>query len=100
MNSEALEVQASLPSLGVKAELLGQFLDADGKLVSTPFDSRMMAPTLDSLSGKEVVAIAGGSQKQNAIAAALRGGWLTGLITDEVTARHLVDSVNTVEQDD
>lgn len=100
LSSEAVEVQASLPSLGVKAELLGQFLNTDGQLVSTPFDSRMMAPTLDSLSGKEVVAIAGGRHKLKAIAATLRGGWLTGLITDEVTARHLVDSVDTADQDD
>jgi len=95
MGSEAVAVQASLRSSGVKAELLGQFLNAQGQLVSTPLDSRMMAPTLDSLAGKEVVAVAGGTHKKEAIKAVLNGHWLTGLITDEVTARHLVDSVDT-----
>ena len=85
------DAQETLRSLGVVAELLpGQFLDADGRLVSTPWDGRMMAPSLDSLAGREVVAVAGGRHKRAAIAAALASGHLSGLITDESTARALV----------
>ena len=91
-SEEEGDVQAELRGLGVAAELLGQFLDADGALVSTPWDNRMMAPALATLAGREVVAIAGGVHKRAAIAAALRSGHLTGLITDEASARFLVDT--------
>ncbi|MGF1475964.1 MAG: sugar-binding transcriptional regulator [Geminicoccaceae bacterium] len=78
-----------LRRLGARAEILGQFVDADGKIVSTRFDGRAMAPALHSLAGKEVIAIAGGETKTEAIRAALRSGIITGMITEEATARRL-----------
>ena len=42
---------------------------------------------LDEMQGRQVVAIAGGREKARAIAAVLASGLLTGLITDEATAR-------------
>jgi len=90
--ADGTDVQTELRESGAVAELLGQFLDADGELVSTRWDGRMMAPTLDTLRGREVVAVAGGLNKVAAIAAASRSGFLTGLITDESSARALVDT--------
>lgn len=90
--SEEVEVQAELRERGVVAELLGQFIDAAGMLVSTRWDGRMMAPALESLAGREVIAVAGGRNKIAAISAALASGHLTGLITDEQTAQALVDT--------
>ncbi|MFN3615096.1 MAG: sugar-binding transcriptional regulator [Rubrimonas sp.] len=75
---------------GARAEVLGQFLDADGRLMATPYDGRVMAPALSSLKGREVHAIAGGPTKARALDAALRSGVFSGLITDEATARRLV----------
>ncbi len=92
LGTDGPQAQAELRGRGVVAELLGQFLDADGALVSTPWDHRTMAPSLDALDGRDVVAIAGGLHKRAAILAALRSGRLTGLITDEPTARALVDT--------
>jgi DNA-binding transcriptional regulator LsrR (DeoR family) len=37
------------------------------------------------------LAVAGGREKRSAVEAALRGGWVTVLVTDVETARHLVD---------
>lgn len=82
--------QAGLRAAGARAEILGQFLDAEGRILETPLDGRVMAVPLDELRGREVVAIAGGAQKREAIQAALRSGLLTGLIVDEATARSLV----------
>ena len=45
---------------------------------------------LEDLPGRQVVAIAGGRDKARAIAAVLASGVLTGLITDEATAREMV----------
>ncbi|MCV3256238.1 sugar-binding domain-containing protein [Escherichia albertii] len=38
----------------------------------------------------EIIAIAGGQEKHAAIAAALKGRWVTTLITDAGTARYLL----------
>lgn len=75
---------------GAAAEVLGQFLDAEGRPVATRLNGCAMAPDLASLRGREVVALAGGREKLAAIRSVLRAGLLTGLITDEATARGLV----------
>lgn len=75
---------------GARAEVLGQFLDAEGRPLSTPYDGRVMAPDLESLRGREVHAIAGGADKSAAVQAALKSGLFSGLITDEATAERLV----------
>lgn len=80
-----------LYDLGARAELLGQFLDSNGQIMRTEYDSRVMAPALETLRGREIVAIAGGRCKAEAIAAALGSGLLTGLIVDETTARRLLE---------
>lgn len=83
----------ALRARGARAEILGQFLDGDGRIVSTPYDARVMALPLSDLKGRQVVAIAGGLAKTEAIKAALRSGLLTGLIIDEATARSLLDGL-------
>ena len=85
------EATGALLSLGARAEILGQFLDADGQILKTPYDDRVMAAPLETLRGREVVAIAGGDTKTQAIRAALRSGLIAGLIIDEATARRLVE---------
>ena len=81
---------AQLKRSGARAEILGQFLDAEGAIMATRHDGRVMAAPLASLRGREVVAIVGGLGKARAIQAALKSGLLTGLIIDEATARALV----------
>ena len=77
---------------GARAEVLGHFLDSEGKTVETDWHDRVMAPPLENLKGREVVAIAGGKSKAVAILSTLRSGLLTGLIIDEATARTIVDA--------
>ncbi len=45
----------------------------------------------DQLKGRRIVAVAGGKVKVRAIKAVLESRYLSGLITDECTARALVD---------
>ena len=87
------EAIAALRKNGARAEILGQFIAADGAVMSTPYDDRVIAPGLEQLRGREITAIAGGLGKLEAIRAALKSGLLTGLIIDEVTARSLVDEL-------
>lgn len=87
---ESPDAAADLKARGARAEILGQFIDADGRVMATEYDARVMAPPLESLRGRAVVAIAGGRAKAEAIGAALKSGLLSELIIDEATARALV----------
>jgi DNA-binding transcriptional regulator LsrR (DeoR family) len=82
---------AELSRAGAVGEVLGHFLGADGRPVDAPLNQRALSLELDDLRGKEVVAIAGGHGKARAIRAVLQSGVLTGLITDEATARRIVE---------
>lgn len=82
---------SALRERGARAEVLGQFLDADGQIMPTEYDARVMAPSIESLRGREVVAVAGGAEKTEAVRAALKSGLISGLIVDEMTARTLVE---------
>jgi DNA-binding transcriptional regulator LsrR (DeoR family) len=70
--------------------MLGHFFDARGRVLETPLTARTLAVDLDGPADSRLVAIAGGGQKVQAIRAVLESGRLTGLITDEPTARALV----------
>ena len=82
----------ALAALGVVGELLGQFLDRDGRVVPCDMAERAISLRLAELRGRTVIAIAEGLDKAVAIRATLRSGLLSGLITDEATARAVLDS--------
>ena len=81
---------AEVERAGAVGEMLGRFIGADGRAVAAGINERAVAVRLEDLSGRQVVAVAGGRDKPQAIAAALRSGLITGLITDEATARDVV----------
>jgi len=84
------EETASLIAAGASGELLGRYLDRLGRLVATSLHDRVIALPLAAMDGREVVALAGGPDKTDAIHAVLQARLLTGLITDEPTARRLL----------
>ena len=68
-------------------DVLCHFLGADGQLIPTPIEDRLIATPLSGLKAMpNVVGLAAGAQKVEAIRAVLRGGYLDVLITDEATA--------------
>ncbi|MGH3738826.1 MAG: sugar-binding transcriptional regulator [Micromonosporaceae bacterium] len=77
---------------GVRAEVCAGLLDDAGKPVSALAD-RVIAISVEQLREvPEVIAVAGGPHKSAAIRAALRGGFITSLVTDaDVAARLLED---------
>jgi DNA-binding transcriptional regulator LsrR (DeoR family) len=81
----------SLASLGIVGEVLGQFFDREGRCVSCDMAQRSISLRLEELRGRTVIGVAGGSEKAVAIRSVLRSGLLTGLVTDEATARLVVD---------
>jgi DNA-binding transcriptional regulator LsrR (DeoR family) len=81
-----------LQALGSVGDLLGHYLDADGKLVDHPLNNRVMALSPLKLDGVgQVVMVSGGASKVAAVRASLRGGYIHTLITDEDTANALLD---------
>ncbi|HVY98118.1 MAG TPA: sugar-binding transcriptional regulator [Dongiaceae bacterium] len=76
---------------GAVAVMSGRFLDAEGKTVLGPLDEQMIGLTIPEIARiPERICVAGGIEKVEAIAAVLRGGYATVLVTDEPTARALV----------
>jgi DNA-binding transcriptional regulator LsrR (DeoR family) len=90
---------AELERAGVAGEMLGHFFDAEGKIVETELSGRSISLSPRDLRGRYIVAIAGGPSKVAGIRAALASGLLKGLITDELTARRLVDERSAVVPD-
>lgn len=80
-----------LQRAGAVGELLGRFVDGAGQPVAAEINERAIAFPIEELKGRQVVAIAGGTGKVNAIAAVLNSRVITGLITDEVTAHEVVN---------
>jgi DNA-binding transcriptional regulator LsrR (DeoR family) len=90
---------AELEGAGVAGEMLGHFFDAQGNIVETELSGRSISLAPGDLRGRNIVAIAGGPSKVPGIRAALASGLLKGLITDELTARRLVDERSVVVPD-
>lgn len=82
-----------LLGLGAVGEILGWTFDEDGRLLLSSINDRVTSLPLQHLPRMPVIAVAGGAAKASAIRAALRGRWVTGLITDEAAARAVLDQV-------
>lgn len=95
--SKSMLVSLGLPSgaktgdlkkAGAVCDVCGHFLNAEGKAIDHELNRRAITVSLETL-GKIPTRVfaAGGSYKANAIAAALRSGLVSVLISDENTAR-------------
>jgi DNA-binding transcriptional regulator LsrR (DeoR family) len=76
---------------GGVGELLGHFFDDAGNAVETTLSNRALALAREDISNRRIVAVAGGKVKVRAIKSVLEGRYLKGLVTDERTARSLVE---------
>lgn len=77
---------------GAVGDILSNFLNKDGQPVSMGQEPRLMSTSLEDLRKLDnVIGTAGGPEKVDAILAALRGGYLDVLITDEDTASALLE---------
>jgi len=76
-----------LMARGAVGEILGRSIDANGHIVDAPCQRRLTSIQLQSPPKMPTIGFAGGQTKHRAVAAALRGGWLSGLVTDERCAQ-------------
>ncbi len=87
---ENSELKAVTKAGGV-GELLGHFFNSDGEIIKTDLSDRTMGLSSGEIKNSNFFAVAGGVSKVRAISAILKSRLLHGLITDERTARALVD---------
>lgn len=72
---------------GAVGDLLSHFFDKEGRVLQTPIEERLISTPLETLKTLDnVIGVAAGDSKVDAIRAALRGRYLDVLITDDRTA--------------
>ncbi len=77
---------------GAVAAIIGRFIDRDGNPTMGETQDRMIGISLEELKSIPFrLCVAGGPHKINAIAATLKGGYATNLVTDFATAIKLLD---------
>jgi deoxyribonucleoside regulator len=77
---------------GAVGEILGRYYDARGRECATPLRERMASLPLDKLRRvANVVGVVAGSDRAEAIRAAIAGGLLKGLVIDDAAARQLLE---------
>lgn len=83
---ELVQVKAA----GGAGEILGHYFDEDGNAIATELTDRTLTLPLNDLRDTRIVAVAGGVDKIRAIKSVLESRLLSGLVTDERTARALL----------
>ncbi len=79
---------------GAVGDVLSHFINKDGELVESPVEDRLISTSLSTLRElKNVIGVAAGEAKVEAIRATLRGKYLDVLITDEPTATILAEDI-------
>lgn len=82
---------ADVAEAGGVGDISLRFFDAEGAVVKTPLDDRVIGITLEELAKIDrVIALAGGKAKTEAIRGALNTGIIDLLITDKFTAERLI----------
>ena len=77
-----------LSASGAVGHMCAQFFNEDGNLTDTPFNERAITIGLETLRDvREVVTVAGGLGKAQAILGALRGEYMDVLVTDDAAAQ-------------
>jgi DNA-binding transcriptional regulator LsrR (DeoR family) len=72
-------------------DMLGQFYNKNGEILNLPHHSRLIGTELSSLKEmNNVIAVAGGHKKIEAIYGALKGKYIHTMVTDESTAASLI----------
>ncbi|MFC8680835.1 sugar-binding transcriptional regulator [Microbacterium ureisolvens] len=81
-----------LVAAGAVGDVVGRYIDAAGRVVDDALDARTVGLSLDDLRRADLAIAAVAGEPKRAIAAAIvAAGLCTVLVTDESTARHLLE---------
>ena len=79
-----------LEAAGAAGEITSWIYDAEGRLIDCDYNARVASAPLPKAAENLVIAVAVGQAKLRALTAALRGGLINGLITNEAMAQELL----------
>jgi deoxyribonucleoside regulator len=83
---------ASLRAKGAVGDILGRFVSADGRVADPDLDARTLGLPLEHLAGSPVtLALVAGPEKHAVARAALTARLISVLVTDDTTARSLLE---------
>jgi deoxyribonucleoside regulator len=83
---------AELRRKGATGDVLGHFIDANGLPVDPDLDERTIGIGLDRLRSADVaIAVIAGASKHDICRTVVTSGLCSVLVTDELTAQHLID---------
>lgn len=85
-----------LKKIGAVCDICWTFIDAEGKVCPTELNERIIGISIENLKKIPIVlGVAGGISKHEAILAAVKGRYISVLITDEKTAEFLASNIST-----
>jgi len=79
-----------LQRLGAVGEITGWAFDAAGSVLTAGANLRVAAAPLRNAGNRLVIGVAMGPSRRAPLRAAMTGGLISGLVTDEATAEHLL----------
>ncbi|MDH3230503.1 MAG: sugar-binding transcriptional regulator [Alphaproteobacteria bacterium] len=82
-----------LRGLGAIGDIMGSFIDIEGRPVDSPVNGHALGLGVADLRGRRVVAVVAGNGKAKAVLGALRTGIVTDLVVSEKAARWIADAV-------
>ncbi len=85
-----------LKSLDAVGDIMGSFVDIEGRPVDSRVNAHSLGLGLEELRGRRVIAVVGGTSKGKAVLGALRTGIVTDLILSEPAARWIVGNIGDV----
>ncbi len=94
----SLEELARLRQWGAVGDVLGNYVDVDGRLIESPESARLIGLSIDDLRRIEsVVAVVSEAEKPRAMLGVLRAGVVDVLIVDEGNARQVLDLAGEID---
>ena len=83
---------SSLANRGAVGDILGRYFDINGDVIETEINDLMIGLNLEELKSiDKVIGFAGGKNKVESLYGALQGQYIDVLITDETTAKKLIN---------
>jgi DNA-binding transcriptional regulator LsrR (DeoR family) len=88
----SLDEVARLRRQGAVGDILGNYVDVDGRVIASPHSERLIALSIEDLRCIEtVIAVASEAEKPMAIFGVLRAGVVDVLVVDEGNARAVLE---------
>ncbi|WP_457302613.1 sugar-binding domain-containing protein, partial [Phyllobacterium sp. P5_D12] len=86
-----------LKDAGAVGDILGRFVDENGRIIDEAIDDRTVGMRLEHLRTKQqAIGVVAGEDKHRIAVAALKAGYVSVIITDEATALYALENQNGV----